>query len=311
MRSSLTTIERKKIFDEVRRLKQSNWDLNLHTLMRALSARFPRLPSRETLKRYLTGVTSPTTSMNEFEPNPSEELSFFLGAWLGDGWADKSDGGKRLLLKVRSREFAEEFARSATKILSKTEPYKVREITDETGKWYLVKATSLKLYEFVTQPFEKLTSCIEAHPIGFLRSFFTAEGNPTISVVQQKVAWKLTVDVCVSCTDSEYLKLVRRLLEGLGYHPTNITTAGKIGTWTNLSIRKKTEWQFRVLRPEEVREFAVRIGFADAQKQTKLEDAFDVLDNSKEVDVIPKWRERYQKERGVWVKKLRGHATAS
>lgn len=239
--------------------------------------------------------------MNEFEPNPSKELSFFLGAWLGDGWADESDGGKRPLLKVRSREFAEEFARSATKVLSKTEPYKVREITDETGKWYLVKVTSLKLYEFVTQPFEKLTSCIEAHPIGFLRTFFTAEGNPTISVVKQKVASKLTVDVCVSCTDRDYIKLVRCLLEDLGYRPTNLTTAGKIGAWTNLSIRKKTEWQFRVLRPEKV----------DAQKQTKLEDAFDVLDNSKEVDVITKWRETYQKERGIWIKKLTGHATAS
>jgi hypothetical protein len=62
------------------------------------------------------------TSVTAFNAEPSEELSFFLGAWLGDGLGDDADGGKRLLLKVRSLDFANEFANSATLVLKKRTP---------------------------------------------------------------------------------------------------------------------------------------------------------------------------------------------
>jgi intein-encoded DNA endonuclease-like protein len=44
--------------------------------------------------------------------------------------------------------------------------------------WFLVKVTSIMLYEFVMQPWEQLSDYAEAYPTAFLRGFFTAEGNP-------------------------------------------------------------------------------------------------------------------------------------
>lgn len=303
MRSSLTTIERKKIFDEVCRLKHSNVDLDLPSLRYALSARFPRLPSRETLRRWLAGETSPTTSMNSFEPNPSEELSFFLGAWIGDGWSDENDGGKRMLLKVRSYDFAKELATAAAKILQKTDSYWVRRVIDETGSWYLVKVTSFMLYEFVNQPFENLRGFIELFPRAFLRGLFTAEGNPSVSLRRRKTY--LDVGLCVSNNDHELLEFSRDLLSNIGFHPGQIRLNMLEGATTNLGVARKTGWLLSLSRFEDARKFAGTIGFADTNKQRKLTDAISFIEKYGRIDAAIEWTKCYEKQHGDWVRKDR------
>ncbi len=122
------------------------------------------LPRRETVRRWATGENSPLSGKRLFDYKASPELSFFLGAWIGDGWADDSDGGKRLLLKVRSYDFAKEFADCAAKVLHKTDTYWVRRVHDKRGRWFLVKVTSFQLYEFVNRSLSDLLSFIEAFP---------------------------------------------------------------------------------------------------------------------------------------------------
>jgi DNA endonuclease len=150
--SLLSTLERQRVYEEVRRLKAADPDMDTTSLRLELRRLFEVLPSRMTLRRWLDGATSPTSSMNRFEAVPSPELSFFLGAWIGDGWADKNDGGTRLLLKVRSFDFASAFAESAKKVLQKKNDYWVRRVNGKTGRWYLVKVTSMTLFDFVGQP---------------------------------------------------------------------------------------------------------------------------------------------------------------
>jgi intein-encoded DNA endonuclease-like protein len=244
--------------------------------------------------------------MNEFKAEPTEELSFFLGAWLGDGWADDSDGGKRLLLKVRSRDFAEEFARSATKLLHKTKPYVAREVRDSNGVWYVVKATSLLLYEFAVQPFATLQPFLRPHPIGFLRSFFTAEGNPSVAVGKKMVMPSLSVTICVSNTTTEYIEFARNLLIDMGYHPTRITVGYKAGA--SHSIRgvsyatKETEWQFRIARLEEVRRYLAEIGFADSAKQDKALSAFQYIHRYGSRKAAELWTASFKKQGRKWTR---------
>src|SRR5207244_487012 len=158
------------------------------------------LPSKQTIRRWALAKTSPFSGKRIFNAQPSEELSFFLGAWIGDGWSDDNDGGKRMLLKVRSYDFAKEFATSAAKILGKTDSYWVGRIADETGMWYLVRVTSFMLYDFVNQPLKALRAYIERYPRGFLRGFFTAEGNPSASISKRREL-RLDVGICVSNSD--------------------------------------------------------------------------------------------------------------
>lgn len=302
----MPTLERQKIFDEVCRLRQSKGDLGVPTLRSLLEARFSRIPSRETLRRWLAGETAPTTSMNRFEPKPSEELSFFLGAWLGDGWADDTDGGKRLLLKVRSFDFAQEFARSATRVLSKSKPYRVRIVNGKTGSWFVVKATSVLLYDFVNRPFSELTAYIESNPMGFLRAFFTAEGNPSVSIQQSARNQPLAVSICVSNTNMEYMMFTRNQLMRLGYDPSGITTGYKAGVSHPIRgvcyTAKETEWQFRIVRLGEVEKFLSQIGFADNVKQEKASTAFRLVKKYGAFTASSYWAKNYAKINRKWVR---------
>src|SRR2546425_5553429 len=130
--------DRMKVYELVRKLVDAKGFLGVADLKKELATTGSTLPSRETIRRWALAKKSPLSGKRIFNAQPSEELSFLLGAWIGDGWSDENDGGKRMLLKVRSDDFAKEFATfatSAAKILHKTDSYWVRRIVDETGMW--------------------------------------------------------------------------------------------------------------------------------------------------------------------------------
>ncbi len=160
----------------------SGWKGTPRELMAELSRAGLRLPSRQTITRWSLGLSSPFTNVLQADLRPSKHLSFYYGAWAGDGWGDTNDGGARMRLKVRSESFAEEFADSANHILSRRKPCRVWKTHDASGNWYNVKVTSVALLEFVRRPFADIASDISRFPCNFLRGFYTAEGNPSVSV---------------------------------------------------------------------------------------------------------------------------------
>jgi intein-encoded DNA endonuclease-like protein len=265
-----------------------------------LTASGCRLPSRMTVSRWAQGATSPFSGMRLFRPRPSDELSFFLGAWLGDGWGDVSDGGKRIRLKVRSKSFAENFATSAGAILE-GEPYKVWTTQDARGPWYNVKVTSYMLFDFLSGDLRAVRPYIERYPVGFLRGFFTAEGNPSVSVSQRGPS--LSVGLDLSNSDYELLDLTRSLLIGLGLHPSRIRLVQLKGEVTNLARATRPGWLLTVLRFEDVLRFATVIKFADNSKQQKLEDALRLVSNCDGNQAVSEWKSLYQKRKGKWIKK--------
>ena len=115
--------DRMKVYEMVRRQVDAEGFLGAADLTKELTTTGLTLPSRETIRRWALAKASPFSGKRMFKAQPSEELSFFLGAWIGEGWSDENDGGKRMLLKVRSYSFAKEFAISAARILGKTDSY--------------------------------------------------------------------------------------------------------------------------------------------------------------------------------------------
>lgn len=207
-----------------------------------------------------------------------------------------------MLLRVRSREFAEEFAASATKILSKTRPYKVRVIQKEDGYWYFVKVTSFLLYDFVNQPVERLWAVIDPFPKGFLRGFFTAEGNPSVSVSQIGRIY-LDVGLGVSNTDYLLLEFSRNLLLALGFRPGRIKLDREEGEKSNLAVVKKPLWRYNMSRFADAQKFCQRIGFADSDKQSKLMDAISIIKECGRIKGAFEWMHQYEKRRGYWDRK--------
>ena len=293
--------DRMKVYKLVRRLVDAKGFHGVADLGKELTTIGLTLPSKQTIRRWALAKASPFSGKRMFNAQPSEELSFFIGAWIGDGWSDENDGGKRMLLKVRSYDFANEFATSAAKILQKTDSYWVRRIVDETGMWYLVKVTSFMLYDFVNQPLATLRKYIQPFPGGFLRGFFTAEGNPTVSVAKRNGP---LLDVGLDLSNSEYglLDFCRLLLAALGYHPSRIRLVQPAGTLTNLARATKPGWLLTLLRFDDTQLFAASIGFADTKKQEKLSDAIFLIRKHGSKGAAREWVNRYEKQRGDWVR---------
>lgn len=292
---------RVRAYEEVRRLVGKG--VTDHVAIRRELARSGfYLPSRMTISRWAAGKTSPTSGVRLFVPTPSEGLSFFLGAWLGDGWADENDGGKRMLLKVRSYDFAKEFADSSARILGKTDSYWVRRVVDKRGRWYLVKVTSEMLYEFATRPVRDLFPTIDQFPRGFLRGLFTAEGSPSVSIEDRHLPY-LGVGVVVANSDCELLNYARGLLLNLGFRPGRMRLNTAVGDITSVGTARKAVMVFSLSRAEEVRRFVTEIGFADPEKQGKLTEAILLLDAFGRNDAVREWVRRYYKPGRKWVKK--------
>ncbi len=301
------TLERIKSYEMLRRLVDEGVDDGPAAIVIRLREAGLQVPSRGTVQRWVHKRSSPSTSMRTFEPVPSNELSFFVAAWIGDGWADEADGGKRMRLKVRSRSFAEEFARCASVILSKSKPYCVWTTEDEGGKWYNVKVTSLRLYEFVTRPLTSLKSFISENPEGFLRGFFTAEGCPSINIskLPSESGKKLRLDIAavVSNCDIELLEYSRDLLSKLGYHPGKVRLNHPKGKKTNLSVASKDNYLVTMGRFDELSAFADEVGFADSEKNAKLHEALELVGEAGSFRAAERWLELYVKVGGKWTRK--------
>lgn len=291
-----------KVYALVRELVQSSQADSVQSVINELKGSGFRMPSRQTVQRWISGTTSPLSGIRIFFPEPSEELSFFVGGWLGDGWGDENDGGKRMLLKVRSLDFATEFARAAEKVLHKTDTYWVRRTVDSGGAWYLVKVTSFMLYEFVNQPLSDLWRFIEPHPRGFLRGMFTAEGNPSVSVSQRRGP-RLNVGVAVSNSDRELLVFARDLLLVMDFHPGKIRINYPAGKETNLGVSRRDNWLLSISRFSEVQRFAEVVGFADCAKQSKCVEAIALIKKTGNVTAASEWMSSWRKSRGDWVRR--------
>ncbi|MEM3804089.1 MAG: LAGLIDADG family homing endonuclease [Conexivisphaerales archaeon] len=265
------------------------------------------VPSLITIRRWIKGNTSPYSNVNIFEPKPSDSLGFFIGAWLGDGWADDSDGGKRLFLKVMSESFAKEFAEAASFILQKKNSYKLHRLSTGGTAWYQVKVTSLLLYSFLVRPLSSLKEVVVQAPKGFLRGLFTADGNPSVSINRSHSARRLSVSLCVSNTDAELIRLAWEVAESLGYHPTKITCGFRGGR--PYTIKGKTyragsdELQFRIESITEVSRFLDEIGFADKEKQEKASLAYKLIITYGARKAAEEWERYYVKIGRKWMKR--------
>ncbi len=291
---------RLRAYPEVRRLAAGGVT-SPSSIRRELLASGIGAPSRETIRRWVLSRVSPTGGMRTFEPKPSEDLSFFIGAWLGDGWADDNDGGKRMLLKVRSYDFAKEFADVAARLLNKHDSYWVRRI-NKNGRWYLVKVTSVLLYDFMNQPAATLLDYVEPCPRGFLRGFFTAEGNPSVAI-ERTVPPYLSVGLAVSNASVDLIDFTRETLVQAGFHPGRRRITTRAGKVTNVGVARRPVWTLSLSTRADAARFASQIGFADSEKQTKLIQAISLIDALGRFRAANEWTKLNVKLGRKWVRR--------
>ncbi len=204
---------------------------------------------------------------------PSEELAYVIGVKLGDGYAVRSrrpvKGYSRALigLKVKDREFAEEFSRCLTKVLGRT-PKRLRYV--KSTKRYVVEVKSETLYQLLRKPLDldRLKKYIEhcGNCVGaFLRGFFDSEGSVNKSGY-----------IYLSNTDLRLLEYVKHLLQRLGIETTGPWLKTRRGTvihdhMTGKKYTTNKDVYVVGIRANSNHIFYEKIGFTIKRKQKRLE----------------------------------------
>jgi len=187
----------------------------------------------------------PLGSSNIFDVEQSPELSYVIGAILGDGSLYNKNGKGLIDLAVKDREFAEAFSDAISSVLQKKRNYKVQEY--ENGN-YRVSVCSYQLFRFLKKPIEELEPYAKAYPNAFLCGLYDAEGSADSERIR------------LSNTNPEIIELAKTLLKQLGF---------KFSVYYN--PEHYGEYVLAIYRKEQLRRFAEEIGFTILRKQTKLE----------------------------------------
>jgi len=293
-----------KIYKISRKLKFEG--LTYKEISDILSIEFGIKIPRDTTYRWVKYRNKPDGTFNKFISKPSQELSYVIGVFLGDGClrtqADNYEYAIRL--KVKDKEFAEEFSRALAKILNKGKPYSVGKENDFTRGnriRYRAQASSKLLSNFLSKPLGNLLFYVNPFYVEFLRGLFDSDGFTAISAKE-----KFNVGIGLVGTDLKILKFVRQILKENFEITCNISPTikpdRKVIIWGKVYTAKKTVYSLMINKFEDVIKFYKNVGFSIKRKQEKIKDAIDLKQKFASEEAVKKWRQIYTKSEREWVK---------
>jgi intein-encoded DNA endonuclease-like protein len=207
-----------KLYDEVKKLRRDG--LTYVEIIEEIQRRYGVRLYEPNVSRWIHRIHSPYNG--RYIPSieflrPSEELAYVIGAKVGDGYvarrgrAIKGYNRVTIGLKVKDREFAEEFGRCLAKVLGRR-PINPR--YRKSLRRYAVEIRSQTLYELLKKPVDldglkKYIEHCEGCMAAFLKGFADSEGSV------DKRGY-----IRISNTDYELLTYVKDLLKRLSIEST-------------------------------------------------------------------------------------------
>jgi intein-encoded DNA endonuclease-like protein len=223
--------------------------------------------------RYWLRVEQPSRERYVPDLTPRPELSYLIGAYLGDGQT-AGPADKKVRFKGADLDFANILNESVSQVL-RTGPKATRK---ERG-FHCVVYDSAPLYDFLQQPIEPLIPFAESSPESFLRGFFDAEGYVSAQLDHGSKTMNSILVGAANC-NLEYLGLAGRLLESLAILP-HLRTTNKAGQEMKIRgkvyIRKRDVHHIVTTKAKEIRLFQQEIGFSIPKKREKLGDLVKLL----------------------------------
>jgi hypothetical protein len=203
-----------------------------------------------------------------YKPNltPTPELSYLLGAIIGDGSICEVKGNYVTTLAATDREFVEKVASCIRKVVGRQDSYPI--FQRETRRWntlYRINAHSKELYKWLKEGWVSHKDVIEQYPNDFLRGFFDAEGGVRISGKHKEVA-------CAN-TNRELMIYIQTLLEKLGISSKFYIESREIN---------KDCYRLKIRTYNAIWEFAKNVSFSIVRKKEKLLKIIQNFENKKE-----------------------------
>jgi intein-encoded DNA endonuclease-like protein len=274
-RSYLLRDLRIRLFDEVNRLRRDG--LTYKEIIEAIWRRYGVRLSKSHISYWIHRTHSPYNG--RYMPStellrPSEELAYVIGVKVGDGYAGKSRHTVksytrvRIGLKVKDREFAEEFGRCLAKVLGRR-PINPR--YRKSLRRYAVEIRSQTLYELLKKPVDldglkKYIEHCEGCMAAFLKGFADSEGSV------DKRGY-----IRISNTDYELLTYVKDLLKRFSVESTG-PKPNRLQGKTFYDHKKMKRYTYKkecfhiYVRAGSNVNFYKNIGFTIERKQKRLEN---------------------------------------
>jgi len=216
------------------------------------------------------------------------ELGYVVGTLLSD-CTTKGE----VLLRVRDKDFAEEFAKALKEVTGKR--YKVK--IDEG--YFIVRLHGSALRYIVRSGLWRVVAWL--YPREFLQGVFDGDGG--VEIGARNNIFKVVVTLTNS--NREMIALAKQLLEDFGVRCT-LRSYQRRGERDKISGRKYTLkrscWDLIIWRQEDVFKFYKQIGFRIKRKQQKLEDGVTIQRTYKSNrERVKAWKRKYVKKNGKWV----------
>lgn len=204
---------------------------------------------------------------------PSPELSYVLGAILGDGdfyklRANAKHGvAYRIRLRVKDYDFIDEVNKCISKVKNRGAPYPVKEIPVSRTAWgkgtiFKLEAYSKEIYNILVDE-SKIHIIAKCFPESFVKGFADAEGG----VYHNKRKTRKSFERWVHLTNTNLaiLQFISHLLNRMGIKP-------KIHSRRD-SRSGSVVYSLVIRRNIDLLKFAENIGFRIKRKMSKLKDA--------------------------------------
>ncbi|NJE10123.1 LAGLIDADG family homing endonuclease [Thermococcus sp. MAR1] len=266
----LSPSEVERIQERARQLRESG--MSYRRITRELAEEFKVSISKATVLRWCRGTHNTFNKTKRVNLEPSPELAYIVGAYLGDASVSERNYQYRIRLKVVDEDFAESFGRALKGIGAN--PRTGFECNRGRADRWWVEVTNKELFMFLKGPKERLFEVARMYPKEFLRGFFDSEGTVVFNKKSR------SVQISAANYDLNVLTLCKELLHGLEID-SRIYLHRKKGTPVNIRGRmyqyKYDLYRIMIQRRQSVSNFYKNVGFSIVRKQLKLKDALEAI----------------------------------
>jgi len=255
-----------------------------------------------TIRGWLVDGRKPWTRYELFKPISSDQLSYAIGVYLGDGSISRWRNRTFLRLSVKDKEFADRFSLTCARILEK-EPYSVRRVEDRDR--YEVSVANVSFCKFLLQGLTELDGYVREHPSAFVRGLADSDGCPAVTATKKRgKPWFFVQVVVATSTSIRLLTYARTILtECLGLKATLVYKGKPRPNWykNRLFRSRKKVFDLRISRFSDVKQFSQVVRFDLTRKQMKLDAAIAVRERyGSGQGAVEEWTRRWERGNREW-----------